>query len=373
VAFVRAESTRGITDIFVVPASGGNERRLTADRKTVTGLAWVSNDRIVFNSNRQGANRLWSLSARGGSPELVPIPTRDVRKVSASSRTHRLALTEYFVNSNLWRLDLRRKGTPAEKLIATTRRNDSPKYSPDGTRIVFGSDRSGTYELWLADANGKNLRKLTSFGGSPVGTPRWSPDGKQIAFDAGISGRSVIYTIAVEGASPKVFMQDAFDNMMPGWSRDGRFIYYASPRDGALRAWKKPSDGGPAIQLTHRAGGEAVESADGAVVYFSNGSNGIWQVSPDGANEAPVPGLEQVHHSRYFVPEPHGLYFLTRNAPPFQILFFDFMSRRLSPVASIVKQIPYGTPSLTVSPDEHWLLYSQVDDGGSDILMVEDF
>ncbi|MDQ6739262.1 MAG: hypothetical protein M3021_02540, partial [Actinomycetota bacterium] len=309
VAFVRAVSQRGITDIYTIAASGGEAKRITSDGKTVTGLAWASERHLVFTSNRNGGQMLWSVPAHGGAPELIAPAGRSVTEVSAANSLGRLVLGESFRNTNIWRADLSRPGTPAEKLIATTRRNDSPKYSPDGRRIVFGSDRSGAYEIWVSDSDGSHARRITSFGGTPVGTPRWSPDGRQIVFDAGKDRRSAIYIVNEDGGTPRLWVEEPWDCMMPSWSRDGRFIYFVSRRPSEdLRLWKKPVDGGPAVQLTHRAGGEAVEAPDGTLVYFSDGRNGIWQVSPDGTNEKPAPGLENVRHSRYFTITGRGLY-----------------------------------------------------------------
>jgi len=373
IAFVRASSQRGITDIYTVPSGGGEERRITFDGKTVTGLAWATEERIVFTSNRAGPQMLWSMPAAGGRPELIAVAGRNVSGVSSSSTGRgKLAFVESFRNTNIWRLDLTRPGAPAERLIATTRRNDSPKYSPDGKRIVFGSDRSGAYEIWVSDTNGLGAKQITRFGGTAVGTPRWSPDGRNIVFDAGKDGRSVIYIVDGTGGAPRLFVEERWDSMMPSWSADGNFIYFASRRDGeGLRVWKKPVSGGPAVQLTHITGGEAVEAVGGNLIYFSDGRNGLWQVSPDGTGERPVPGFEHLRHSRYFAVSRRGFYFLRDVDVPWEIDHYDMRSRMTARVALIEKGIGYGLPNLSVSPDEHWLLYTQFDDSGSDILMLD--
>jgi Tol biopolymer transport system component len=370
IAFVRAEGQRGITDIYVVPSAGGDATRITFDRKTIASLAWASANRIVFASNRSGPRMLWSVAANGGKPDLIAIAGRGVIGVAASPPSGRLLVTEYIHNTDIWRVDLSQPNVPATPLLSTTRRNDSPKYSPDGKSIVFGSDRSGEYEIWLADADGSHTRQLTSFGGLPVGTPRWSPDSRQIVFDAVQNGRSIICTVSALGGKPRVLVEDQWDNMMPSWSGDGRFIYFASRRGtGVPPIFRKPVDGGPAVQLTHRAGGDAVEAPDGQV-YFSDGHNGIWQVSPDGENERPVAGLESVRDSRQFAVTRRGAYFLGADQPPWIIRFYNFANRRVTPVAHIDKEVQFGSPDLSVSPDDRWLLFTQLDQSGSDIIML---
>jgi Tol biopolymer transport system component len=378
-AFVRASGQRGITDLFVVPLSGGVERRLTFDEKTISGVAWASDNRIVFTSNRQNGNRLWSIAARGGAPELIPIASQNVTRVSSSPRSRRLVVVDSFSNTNVWRIDLSRPGSQARKLISTTRRNDSASYSPDGTHIVFVSDRSGSNEIWVSDAEGGHARRITSFRGQPVGTPRWSPDGRDIVFDAARSGRSVICTVSAysegtDGGDAKLFQEDRWDNMMPSWSGDGRFIYFVSRRDNnLLLLFKKQLNDGAVTQLAHRSGGEGLEAPGRNTVFFSDGKNGIWQVSTAGGDEIPLPGLEHVRHRRYFAATRRGLYFLQQDSPPWFIGLYDYASHTISRIAEIQKQPLFNTPSLAVSPDGRWIIYGQLDDGGSDILMVEDF
>ncbi|HYV32242.1 MAG TPA: hypothetical protein VEO53_14205, partial [Candidatus Binatia bacterium] len=68
-------------------------------------------------------------------------------------------------------------------------------FSPDGKKIAFGSDRTGSEEIWISASDGSNPVQLTSFGAPSTGTPKWSPDGKQIAFDSHKVGHSDIYVV----------------------------------------------------------------------------------------------------------------------------------------------------------------------------------
>ena len=78
--------------------------------------------------------------------------------------------------------------------ISSTRYDESPQFSPDGKRIAFSSDRSGSGEIWVCDSDGLNAVQLTSLGGPLVTMPRWSPDGEHIAFDSSAEGQFDIYT-----------------------------------------------------------------------------------------------------------------------------------------------------------------------------------
>ena len=63
-------------------------------------------------------------------------------------------------------------------------------FSPDGSKIVFESDRSGSQQLYIMNADGTNVRRL-SFGGACYGSPEWSPDGEWIAFTKRVPRRAV--------------------------------------------------------------------------------------------------------------------------------------------------------------------------------------
>ena len=56
--------------------------------------------------------------------------------------------------------------------------------------------------------------------------------------------------------------------MVPSWSRDGRWIYFASERSGGWEIWKMPSAGGPAVQVTNQGGYAAFESLDGKFLSY---------------------------------------------------------------------------------------------------------
>ncbi|HQR07373.1 MAG TPA: S9 family peptidase [Gemmatales bacterium] len=83
-------------------------------------------------------------------------------------------------SSNLWIFGFDRKA-PARQLTTTTKKDRHPRWSPDGTRILFESNRSGTNQLWVIDLSGGEAQQLTTISTS-AGTGIWSPDGKKLAF-----------------------------------------------------------------------------------------------------------------------------------------------------------------------------------------------
>jgi Tol biopolymer transport system component len=139
----------------------------------------------MFSSDRGGLPSLWRVPASGGPPRRLVGIGEYAMSPSVSLRGGRLAYVYWKKDANIWRApgpESPMKGDAPVKLIASTQNEDSPQFSPDGKRIAFSSDRSGSWEIWASASDGQNPIRLTNFGGSHAGTPRWSPDGKQIAF-----------------------------------------------------------------------------------------------------------------------------------------------------------------------------------------------
>ena len=97
------------------------------------------------------------------------------------------------------------KQSPPEisPLIASTRPDYGGRHSPDGSKIVFISSRSGDNEVWICDSDGSNLFQLTSLKRPSTNGPSWSPDGKYIVFDTNSEKKQDIYIVNVEGGNPR--------------------------------------------------------------------------------------------------------------------------------------------------------------------------
>ncbi len=185
----------------------------------------------------------------------------------------RLAFTRARWDDNIWSLALSAQGRPAGSpvsLIGSTRSDRNARFSPDGTRVVFESQRSGTQEVWVADRDGRNALQLTSFNGRQGGTGAWSPDGKSIAYDLrGDDGRGDIYIIPARSGAPLRITNHPADDLVPTWSRDGQAIYFGSTRSGTFQIWKLSPQGGEPVQVTQHGGTYAKESVDGRYLYYS--------------------------------------------------------------------------------------------------------
>jgi len=277
--------------------------------------------------------------------------------------------------TNIWRLPGRRAPRAdrlPKPLIVSSLMDDSPQYSPDGTRLLFGSNRSGRSNIWLADAEGQHPVQLTTFDNF-AGTPRWSPDGKTIVFDGRESGTSDIYSLAVDGGRPRRLTDSPAEDVTPSYSRDGRSVYFASDRSGGQQVWRMAADGSDPVQVTGHGGAFPIESFDGKSVYYTKpGDGGVWRRPVGGGDE-----VEVVPRNVWWALSRSGLYYYWNRETVFarrslhQIRFVDFGTGRETTLYE--EEGPQGVKQIDVSPDEAWLVYGAYELASSELILIEGF
>jgi Tol biopolymer transport system component/DNA-binding winged helix-turn-helix (wHTH) protein len=374
-AFNRSVNSGNVNEIYRVTTSGGEPQPVTNDNRIILGFAWASNNELVFSSDRGGARALWRISSQGGEPVKLDVGAWNPTWPTISIRGNHLAFVESFIDANIWRIPLpgstSQNKTPV-KLISSTRYDSSAQYSPDGKRIAFRSDRSGSNEIWLCDSEGQSPVQLTHVGGPLAGSPRWSPDGQYIAFDSRHEGQSHIYVISADGGPVRRLTEQPAIQVVPKWSSDGRWIYFYSNSDSHI--WKAPAQGGPAAHVEVYKGTGPQESADGKFLYFRREQErpGIFRVPTGGGEEVTVMAMSEPPPWGYWIVVEKGIYFLVRGNPPL-IKFLDFATGKVIEIATMEKPALTSDGGLAVSPDSQWLLYTQLDNSGSDIMIVNDF
>jgi Tol biopolymer transport system component/predicted Ser/Thr protein kinase len=232
----------------------GPARAVTQPILGMSGIAWTADGRSIVYTT-MGA--LWRVRADASSPpERVELAGRNAVFPSVSKAGTRLAFVRTNLETDIYRLPF--GGSPSP-LIESAYGNTFPKHSPDGRRIAFQSGRAGPdvqdSAIWLADADGSNATRLTRGPAAFQGSPSWSPDGQSIVFDAGAEvGKMDIWTIRTDGSGLRQVTRDPGSDVVPSWSRAGRFIYFTSTRTGRHEVFRVPAEGGNEEQLT-RAGG----------------------------------------------------------------------------------------------------------------------
>jgi len=285
-----------------------------------------------------------------------------------------LVYTRFTRNIDIWRAEVPPPGgQPGEAriFISSTRGDLQPRYSPDGKKISFNSTRSGAEEIWVADADGSNPARLTSFDGALIGPTGWSPDNQRLVFHARPEGQSDIFTIPANGGEPKRLTTDPSDDTGPSFSRDGRWIYFGSKRSGRIEIWKMPAEGGDAVRITSTGGILPFESHDGRTLYFRhpNPEKGIWKEPVEGGEATQVTG--PVNGLAYAVGR-EGIFYSPApdSSQKGSIRFLSFATGRSRTVT--VTDRPIGG-WISVSPDQRFLLFELSGQVDRDLMLIENF
>jgi len=365
--------------------AAGEPRQITHEDCCVSNPLWTAGGREILYLKRD--TDITAMYRVAPSPGARPRPVTTIgtlgAQFSASPQADKLIYVSGAMDSDLWRVELPAVAGPSDghdrvlaptRVLSSSRMDAMPDFSPDGKRVAFCSNRSGSMEIWVADADGTNTRQVTSFDGPQALLPRWSPDGTQIAFHANTPGDRDIYVISAEGGKPRQMTTSAI-NYAASWSHDGTWLYFTSDRTGEFQCWKMPSRGGPAVQLTRQGGYGGIESSDGKLLYYAKtfASGVIWQVPVEGGEEKPVhPAVRSFRVAWNFAVTAKGIYTAaTENAlAGFSLLLFHPASGEIEVLGRIPKSLGR---SLAVSPDDRWFLFQDFPAGHGDLMLVENF
>jgi len=260
------------------------------------GINGIAETKIFFVSSRTGTKEIWSMDYDGqnqhqithlGSISMSPHISPDGSRVAFQS----LERNGWAIR--MYSLELSRMVSFPAGVSSGT--NQSPAWTSDGTRIAFSSSRSGDPEIWVAEASGGNLHKLTAFRGPDV-SPTWNPrTNAQLAWVSGRTGLPQIYMMDQDGANIQRLTDGGYA-ISPSWAPNGAMLTFSWNRkygpgapggqdiyvmDIASKRW---------LQLTHDAGSNDFPfwAPDGRHIVFERqigGHTQIWTMLADGTEQ----------------------------------------------------------------------------------------
>ncbi len=284
-------------DLWLVPAAGGAARPLTTDHAANTEPAWSPDGRwVYFAAAREGTSALWRMPAEGGTPQRVTLGTGPEAQPSLAA-SGRITFSTAVDRFDIALLDLR---TGERTRVGGARSESGPGFAPDGSALVFTSDREVSFDLWVQPLAGAvpsgRARRLTDQPGNES-LPAWSPDGRRIAYTNVDGGERDLWVIPARGGLAVRLTSRPGPDVHPSWSPDGGRLAFVSGHGGEDHVWvmrvgEQGAVGDP-IQITSGQGSDFFPdwSPDGTAIAFrrdEQDASEVWIAAADGIAPARV-------------------------------------------------------------------------------------
>jgi Tol biopolymer transport system component/tRNA A-37 threonylcarbamoyl transferase component Bud32 len=360
----------GNRDVWTVPADGGTPVQVTREPAIDWHPVWSPDGQyLYFLSDRQGSMNLWRVpidenSGRVLRPaEQLTTPSAYTFQFSLSHDGH-LAYVNRVETGNIYEVDFDPvRETVAGPPIPVTRgswRAANPDISPDGQWVAFKT--YGRHEdLFVSRVDGSNQRQLTDDEWNDR-VPRWSPDGKRLAFYSNRSGPYQIWTIAPDGSGlqqltrlPELGSGGAAN---PVWSPDGRRLVFGIPDRPRIMDIGKPWDERSLEALP------ALESANEWFVASSWSPDGHrlagWRTSDAGNGGISIYAFDSGQYQHFnstaayprWLSDSRRLIFSTTGGPAISVL--DSRSGKVHQILSVA---PSGVYGVAPSPDDRRIYF----------------
>ncbi|HMB93177.1 MAG TPA: DPP IV N-terminal domain-containing protein [Rhodothermales bacterium] len=243
------ESTRdGNLEIYVMQADGSHQKRLTFDPATDASPSWAPDGQhLLFFSNRtttqnlEGHWQLYSIDLETLQTQLLPQPTGDAFRPVLSPDGSRVAFDAWTEKADTHQLFVMHSdGTNLHALTHTESYESAPQWSPDGTQLVFLSERDferadeprdTPAEIYRMNSDGSEQTRLTSLQARSH-YPYWSPDGTHIAFETDVTGDLEIFVTKADGSDLQNVTRHPARDTSVSWSPQGDKMAFVSDRDG---------------------------------------------------------------------------------------------------------------------------------------------
>ncbi|WP_281561447.1 winged helix-turn-helix domain-containing protein [Thalassomonas sp. RHCl1] len=346
-------------NLYLIDLATKAEKPLTTGEEDIVGISWHPQGQyLVYATQRADIRRGFILDVNSLTKQDIGIEGFSYPAFAKSSgalfyhqRKENYQLASFALNTDV--------ATSPFPLLQSEFSYLYPDYSSQAGQIVYVSNESGFYELWLADTHGQNRQQLTQFKRT-IRYPAWSHQGDKIAFLAPTPDEQKESLYILDVATHKITAIKApFTTYnRPGWSPDGSAIISSVPHDGGKDLFRFAIDNSSYRQLTYDDARYGVMISENELLYTSL-SKGLWYIDfNDNSNaQIKIPGniFSGLYSWHYFQ---GSIYFKKSLTQAQQLMRYDFAREELNTLIRLPRKTFQGGGSLTMLPSENKLLFS---------------
>jgi len=263
IVFQRRRNGKG--QLLIMAAAGGEPQVLLADEFDNISPTWRPDNRhILFLSDRRGTSgaNVFEIDVEGGVPTQLTFETNQVFSLSVSA-DNRVAYVPFWHDTFLFSVDV--ASGERRQLNAHSQSNYGARFAPDGRSVIYHSTRTGNSEIWVCYLDGRPETQITDNDSWDL-YPDWSPDGERMIFGSDREGSLFKLFIAnSDGGGARMLVDQpitldsqfspVIGSLVSRWSPDGERIAYLAEGERALALWTVGADGRDARKVLDDATG----------------------------------------------------------------------------------------------------------------------
>ena len=357
-------------DIFLVNLLTGEEQRLTSGESDIVGITWhPDGEKLVYGVQRSDMRQGYILNVSTGEQERLAIEGFSFPKFAKREALlfYQQRQEKYQVASLSLEQEIASSPFP---ILVSDFNHRAPHYSSVSNQIVYVSNESGNYELWLADTDGNNRQQLTQLE-MTVKYPRWSHNGEKIVFLAPIAEEvgDKLYIVDVKTRQLSVLKTKHRNHNKPTWTLDDKQVISAIYDGDYADLYAIDIETGNAKRITYDGGRFGQMLADDRLIY-TRVALGLWErklSEPEAIASKQVLSSEKFSTRYSWTLGNGGIYFQKNELSHQQLNYFDFKQEKLKPLVKLPKRSFDVYGGLTLDTENQALLFTNSDQPQADI------
>lgn len=355
------------SNLYVMPAEGGEPRLLVELNSRIHGLDWLSDSStVVFSANIDGRDAIATVELATGAVRVLDWRAAHLLSVD---RNDTIVYSEYNVDPNVGEFDL--DSSRYRDLFASTRAETAASYSPDGERVVMISDRGGSFQVWVGNRIDGSLVQISDLADGVPEHPRWSPDGQSVVYLVRRPGRTRLLVADIVRGTTRDLTPEADELGLATVSTDGLWLVYAARDGGRWRLWRRAMNGaGAPVKISDHPARTPNAAPDGFVYFAPPHGVGVWRVAVEGGVPELVTEKPRFRNVRAWTVAEDGIYYLSfsMRLQAMTLQRVPWGSERVDQVATF--DHVHDAMNLSLRPDGKAVLLTRLEDSRADVFMA---